>query len=237
MPSLIGLGFSCVSDIRVSTDLNGGYLAPYSIRVLVVDDYEPFRRFVCSTLQNHLELLTILEASDGVGAVELAQALQPHLILLDIGIPKLNGIDAARRIRELSPQSKILFVSQESSVDMVKGAFSAGASGYVVKLEAGNELLTAVRAVLRGERFIGRRFAGHTFPEASDVPTRGSAPSIAVPGSLQPQTVEISRRHEAGFYSDDASLLDGFTQFVGSALKVGNSSEIAGLRIEYWCRD
>ena len=223
MPSLIGLGFSCVSDIRVSTDLNGGYLAPYSIRVLVVDDYEPFRRFVCSTLQNHLELLTILEASDGVGAVELAQALQPHLILLDIGIPKLNGIDAARRIRELSPQSKILFVSQESSVDMVKGAFSAGASGYVVKLEAGNELLTAVRAVLRGERFIGRRFAGHTFPEVSDVPTRGSAPSIAVPASLQPQTVEIARRHEAGFYSDDASLLDGFTQFVGSALKVGNA--------------
>ena len=108
-------------------------------------------------------------------------------------------------------------------LDIVQGAFSAGASGYVVKMEAGDELLTAVRAVLRGERFIGRRFAGHTFTEASDVPTPGSSPSNEVPASLQPQTVEIARRHEAGFYSDDASLLDGFTQFIGAALKAGNA--------------
>jgi DNA-binding NarL/FixJ family response regulator len=138
------------------------------IRVLVVDDFEPFRRFVCSTLQNKLELRTIVEASDGVEAIELAQALQPALILLDIGIPQLNGIEAARRIRELAPQSKILFVSQESSVDVVKTTFSAGASGYVVKMDAGSELPTAVRAVLRGERFIGSRFAGHAFPRDSD---------------------------------------------------------------------
>jgi DNA-binding NarL/FixJ family response regulator len=136
--------------------------------VLVVDDYEPLRRFVCSTLQNDLELPTILEASDGEEAVELAQALKPHLILLDIGIPKLNGIDAARRIRELSPQSKILFFSQESSLDVVQEAFNAGGSGYLVKIDA-RELTSAVRSVLRGERFIGRRFAGHTFTEASDV--------------------------------------------------------------------
>jgi DNA-binding NarL/FixJ family response regulator len=170
-----------------------------------------------------MELPTILEASDGVEAVELAQALKPHLILLDIGIPKLNGIEAARRIRELSPQSKILFVSQESSLDIVQGAFSAGASGYVGKIEAGRELMTAVRSVLRGERFIGRRFAGHIFSEASDVPTPGSSPSNEVPASLQPQTVEIARRHEAGFYSDDASLLEAYTQFIGAALKAGNA--------------
>jgi len=157
-----------------------------------------------------------------VEAVELAQALKPHLILLDIGIPKLNGIDAARRIRELSPQSKILFVSQESSLDFVQGAFSAGASGYVVKMEA-RELMTAVRSVLRGERFIGRRFAGHTFTEASDVPTPGSSLSNEVPASLRLQTVEIARRHEAGFYSDDASFLEAFTQFIGAALKAGNA--------------
>lgn len=152
---------------EVPLNLDGGYLAPSSISVLVVEDYEPLRRFVCSTLQNDLELPTILEASDGEEAVELAQALKPHLILLDIGIPKLNGIDAARRIRELSPQSKILFFSQESSLDVVQEAFNAGASGYVVKID--RELTTAVRSVLRGERFIGRRFAGHTFTKASDV--------------------------------------------------------------------
>jgi DNA-binding NarL/FixJ family response regulator len=143
-------------------------LATSSIRVLVVDDFEPFRRVVSSILQIKLEFRTIVEASDGVEAIELAQALQPDLILLDIGLPKLNGIEAARRIRELAPRSKILFVSQESSVEVVQTAFSLGASGYVVKKDAGSELLTAVDAVLRGERFVGGRFACHGFTGASD---------------------------------------------------------------------
>jgi DNA-binding NarL/FixJ family response regulator len=197
-------------------------LVPSSIRVLVVDDFEPFRRFVCSTLQNNLDLPTIREASDGLEAIELAHALQPHVILLDIGIPKLNGIEAARRILELAPQSPILFVSQESSVDVVQAAFSVGASGYVVKMEAGRELMTAVRAVLRGERFVGRRFAGHRFA-ASNAPTRAGTRDNEVFAGLQRQSVEISRHHEVEFYSDDASLLDGFTRFIGTALKAGNA--------------
>lgn len=136
-------------------------MASSSIRVLVVDDVEPFRRFICSTLQDKLELRTIHEASDGAEAIELAEALQPDLVVLDIGLPKLNGIAAARRILELAPHSQILFVSQESSVDIVQAAFSVGASGYVVKTDAERELPTAVKAVLRGERFVGNRFAGH----------------------------------------------------------------------------
>ena len=198
-------------------------MATSSIRVLVVDDFEPFRRVVCSTLQNKLELQTIVEASDGVEAIELAQALQPDLILLDIGLPKLNGIEAARRIRELAPQSKILFVSQESSVDVVQAVFSVGASGYVVKMDAGRELPTAVKAVLRGERFVGSRFAAHGFTGASDARTAGSARGNKVFVPLQRQNIEIARRHEAGFYSDDAIFLDGFTQFIGAALKAGNA--------------
>jgi DNA-binding NarL/FixJ family response regulator len=194
-------------------------LAPSSIRVLVVDDFEPFRRFICSTLQNNLELPTIREASDGLEAIELAHALQPHLVLLDIGIPKLNGIESARRIRELVPQSIILFVSQESSVEVVQGAFNGGASGYVVKMEAGRELMTAVRAVLRGGKFVGRRFAGHNFTEASVAPTSARTEDNQVFAGLQRQAAEIGRRHEAGFYSDDASLVDGFTQFIETALR------------------
>ena len=198
-------------------------MALSSIRVLVVDDFEPFRRFIGSTLQHKLGLQTIVEASDGVEAIELAQVLQPDLILLDIGLPKLNGMEVARRIRELAPQSKILFVSQESSVDIVQAAFSLGAPGYVVKMDAGSELPTAVKAVLRGERFVGSRFAGHGFTGASDARTPGSARGNKVFAPLQRQNTEIARRHEAGFYSDDASLLDGFTQFVGTALKAGNA--------------
>jgi DNA-binding NarL/FixJ family response regulator len=164
-------------------------LAPSSIRILVVDDSESFRRFVRATLQNKLELRTVVEALDGVEAVELAQVLQPNLILLDIGLPKLNGIEAARRIRQLAPQSKILFVSQESSVDVVQAAFSVGALGYVVKTDAGGELETAVKAVLRGARFVGRRFAGHSFTGAKDARPPGTvhAKILTIP---QRQVVE-----------------------------------------------
>ncbi len=198
-------------------------MATSSIRVLVVDDSAPFRRVVSSILQNKLEFRTIVEVSDGVKAIELAQAMQPDLILLDIGLPKLNGIEAARRIRELAPESKILFVSQESSVHFVQAAFTVGALGYVVKMDAGSELLTAVYTVLRGERFVGRRFAGHNFTGASDAPTPGSARGNSVSPFLQRQNIGIARRHEAGFYSDDASLLDGFTQFIGAALRAENA--------------
>jgi len=106
-------------------------------------------------------------ASDGLEAVQKAEELQPDLILFDIGLPSLNGIEVARQIRKLSPKSKILSVSQESSVEMVQGALSTGAQGYVVKSDAGSELLEGVNAVLRGELFVGKRFSGHVFVEGS----------------------------------------------------------------------
>jgi len=202
--------------------VDGDFLGTSPIRVLIVDDNEPFRQFLRSTLQNKLELQTIVEASDGEEAIELAQALQPDLILLDIGLPKLNGIEAARRIRELAPRSKIIFFSQESSLEVVQGAFSAGASGYVVKVDAGSELLTAVDVVLRGEQFIGSRFTGHDFTGASDARVSKGDPSISNFASLQ-QKVEI-RCHEAGFYSDERYLLDEITQFVGAGLRAGNAA-------------
>ena len=103
------------------------------IRVLVVDDYERFRRIVCSTLGKRRDLQVVGEASDGLEAVHKAEELQPDLIVLDIGLPTLNGIEAARRIHKLCPECKILFVSQESSADLVQEALGPGARGYVVK--------------------------------------------------------------------------------------------------------
>jgi DNA-binding NarL/FixJ family response regulator len=100
------------------------------------------------------ELQVISEASDGLEAVQKAAELQPSLIVLDIGLPSLNGIEAARRIRKLSPNSAILFLSQESSPEIVQEALSIGALGYVVKAHAGRDLLIAVEAVLRKEQFV-----------------------------------------------------------------------------------
>jgi DNA-binding NarL/FixJ family response regulator len=124
------------------------------IRVLVVDDYEPVRRFVCSTLGKRPAFQIVGEASDGVAAVRQAEELKPDLVLLDIGLPRLNGLQAAREIRKLSPDSKIIFVSQESSPDVVQEALSLGALGYVAKARAGSDLLAAVEAVLEGRRFV-----------------------------------------------------------------------------------
>jgi len=124
-----------------------------SIRVLVVDDFEPFREFVRSTLTRILELQVVGEASDGLEAVRKAAELKPDLILMDIGLPTLNGIEAARQIRELAPESKIIFVSQESSADVVQEALSLGALGYVVKGQAVSDLLAAVDAVMSGKKF------------------------------------------------------------------------------------
>jgi len=124
------------------------------LTVLVVDDFEPFRRFICSRLESRPDLEVIGEASDGLEAVEKAQALKPDLILLDIGLPSLNGIEAARRISSLIPATTILFVSQISDADVVQEALSNGAIGYVWKQDAGIDLLRGVESALRGTRFV-----------------------------------------------------------------------------------
>lgn len=132
-----------------------------SIRVLVVDDYEPCRRFACTTLLKQPELRVIGEVCDGSEAVQQAKESQPDLILLDIGLPTLNGLGAARRIREVSPASKILFVSENRSAEIAEEALGTGGSGYVIKSDAASELLPAVKAVLEGKRFVSAILAGH----------------------------------------------------------------------------
>jgi DNA-binding NarL/FixJ family response regulator len=134
-------------------------------RVLVVEDFRPWRDFVRATLQRLPELQIIGEATDGLEAIEKAKDLQPDLVLLDIGLPSLNGIDAARRIRESVPTAKILFLSELHSWEVVNEAMLAGGSGYVVKVDAGRELLAAVNTVLRGSRFCGSRFEGKEVSE------------------------------------------------------------------------
>jgi DNA-binding NarL/FixJ family response regulator len=120
-------------------------------------------QFIVSKLQQWQKVQVIYQVADGLRAVREAQHLQPDLVLLDICLPRLNGIEAARQIRKYSPLSIILFVSQDSSAHVVQKAFNAGGSGYVVKVDAGGELLAALNAVVRGEHFVGRRFAGHDF--------------------------------------------------------------------------
>ena len=124
------------------------------VRTLVVEDFEPFRRYVTSMLKQRPELDVIAEVEDGLAAVQMATDLEPDLILLDVGLPKLNGIEAGRQIREVAPESKILFLSQESSPEVLQGALALGGRGYVVKAFAQRDLLAAVDTVLQGNVFV-----------------------------------------------------------------------------------
>src|SRR5258708_18130727 len=154
-----------------------------SIRILIVDDYEDWRRKVRQLLQERPEVQVICEVSDGLEAVQKADELKPDLILLDIGLPKLNGIEAARRIRQLSPSSKIINLSQDNSLDVVQVALSTGAQGYVYKTDVQSDLLPAIEAVLRGKQFVSSSVKGYEF---TDIPTAKTA-----------------CRHEVLFYSVD----------------------------------
>ena len=136
--------------------------------VLLVDDFEPWRRFVSSTLQKEADLTILLEVSNGLEAVQKAEEMRPDLILLDIGLPALNGIEVARRIRNVAPNSKVLFVTEDRADDVACEALRVGAKGYVVKCDAARELLPAIRAVLAGERFVSARLKELVLPAGSE---------------------------------------------------------------------
>ena len=127
------------------------------IRILVVDDHEVVRRAICSLLTNDSTLDVVCQTADGEQAVVKAEELQPDLVLLDISLPGISGIEAARRISRVSPNSHIIFLSQHDSLQMVEDALRAGGHGYVAKMDAGSELLKTIRSVREGKRFVSQR--------------------------------------------------------------------------------
>jgi DNA-binding NarL/FixJ family response regulator len=194
-----------------------------SFRVLVVDDYEPFRRFVCSTLEKKPDFEIVGEASDGLEAVQKAEELQPDLMVLDIGLPTLNGIEVARRIRKLCPECKMLFMSQEASADVAQEAFTSGAMGYVVKSHAGIELFVALEEVCQGRQFVSKGLSSHSWVSAAGAQAPGHLLRQEVLPSLVPGKTQTVRRHEVEFYPNDEAFVDGFARYIEAALLNGNA--------------
>jgi DNA-binding NarL/FixJ family response regulator len=193
--------------------------------VLVVDDYGPWRSFASQTLQEKPELQVVGQASDGLEAIQKAQELRPDLILLDIGLPTVDGIKAARRILQYAPKTKILFLSQERSSDIVQEALRTGARGYVLKSGAATELLPAVEAVLQGKQFVSASLTTSALIDHENERTaRDPRRDNVAPTALS--NVDTVRRHEVGFYSDDRGLLDDVAQFIGTALKAANAAVV-----------
>jgi DNA-binding NarL/FixJ family response regulator len=193
-------------------------LSNFPIRILVTDDFEPFRRFLCQSLQTRSDFEVVGEAGDGLEAVHKTNQLHPDLVVLDIGLPRMNGIEAAARIFESCPSVKVLFVTQETSTDVLQRAFAVGVQGYVIKSEAGRDLLNAVDAVLGGKQFISRRFSG------AHASANTSHPA-SIPDNLptcKQRRDQVSPRHNVLFHTDDEYFLNALAQFVGSALSAMN---------------
>ena len=169
-------------------------------RVLVVEDYEPFRRLLCELLQQRGDLLIVGEAADGLDAICQAEELRPDVVILDIGLPRLNGIDVAGRIRATVPHAKLIFLTNESSLEVVEEAFSRGAHGYVYKPRAQRDVLPVLEAIIRGGRFVS-----------------GGLERIARGDSL------ASHRHDLLFCSSDAVLVGAFSRFIAGELREGNA--------------
>jgi DNA-binding NarL/FixJ family response regulator len=176
------------------------------IRILVVDDFEGWRRQVRLLFQARPQWQVIAEVSDGSEAVQKVADLKPDLIVLDIGLPKLNGIEAARGMRHLSPTSTIVFLSLNNDPDVVRAALSTGALGYVHKTDAHRDLLPAIEAVLQGRQFVSSSIKGYK-------------PAHVL-------AAKAPHRHEVLFYPDDAVFLDSCTRFIAAALDAGNVAAV-----------
>jgi len=123
------------------------------VRILIVDDYDPWRAYVRSILADDAALEILGECADGLDAVKRSEELRPGLVLLDINLPEVNGLEVARQIGAVSPESKVLFLSSCQSIEVMREALKLGA-GFVLKSDAEHDLLPIVQAICRNEPFI-----------------------------------------------------------------------------------
>jgi DNA-binding NarL/FixJ family response regulator len=125
-------------------------------KILVVDDFLPWQRFVAGIFESETDFQIVSLASDGLEATKKAKELQPNVIVMDISLPIMNGIESTRQIRVLSPESKILFLSEHRDPNLIQATFEAGGSGYVLKGDSSSDLIPGIRAVLRNQQFVSQ---------------------------------------------------------------------------------
>ena len=154
-------------------------------RVLLADDHRMFAEGIRGLLAPEFELLGIVE--DGQALLEAAQRLKPDVVVADITMPRLNGIDATARLRQMDDRMRVVLLTMHPDVAFVRRAFDAGASGYVLKHSAPDELIAAIRAALLGKTFVTPTLAGELMQDPAGAPG-GSSDPVAM---LTPRQREI----------------------------------------------
>jgi len=144
-----------------------------TFRIAIADDHEVARKGIRALLENHPGWEVCGEAADGREAVRIAGRLKPDLVLLDIGMPNLNGLDATRQIIAAAPQTRVLILTMHDSEQLVREVLAAGAVGFVLKSDAGRDLVNAVDALQHRRTFFTSKIAelvleGYLHPPSSD---------------------------------------------------------------------
>jgi DNA-binding NarL/FixJ family response regulator len=183
-------------------------------RVLVVEDHDLFRGYIRSALETRQDFSVVGEAVDGPEAVGKCLELQPDVVLMDVGLPGLSGIEAARRIRAMVPSCRIVFLTQESSVEVVHEAIRLGAAGYVVKVHAASDLVPALIAAREGRLFVSSAVEGsRNYLAAGKARNKVDTLPLARLGAAY--------SHKVHFYLDGSSFVSGLASFIGGALNSG----------------
>jgi len=186
------------------------------MRVLLVEDHEPFRQFVRTLLETQEDLELVGESGDGLDAVRKCLELQPDVVLMDIGLPGLNGIEAARRILASAPAPKVIFLTLERATEIAQEAFNLGAAGYVIKAQTASDLIPAILSARDGRHALRdgiKRNISTDHRHALIARAGGGSQGIQAPFN------KPSCDHQIHFYPDEPSLVNGLAHVMAKALQ------------------
>lgn len=217
------------------------------LRILLVEDYKPFQDLISSILRQRPEWQLIGIAQTGSEAIRRAQNHKPDVILIDIDLARMDGVKAAHEIRAVSPESKLVFLGQETSPALVREAFRLGAWGYIIKTSVRHELIEAVEGVFRHIPFISGAIFRQDFHGMNSIEAdhRFNTAFSSMPLSKKQAN---GGRHEVHFYSEHQALLDRATRFLENAIRESRSVIVCAsaqswaalrseLRVPHWDTD
>jgi DNA-binding NarL/FixJ family response regulator len=182
---------------------------PRAYKILVADDHAVVRQGLRTLLETESGVEVSAEASNGVEAVDLVKKGKPDLVVLDLTMPEMNGLDAARAIRDVSPETEILILSMHSSEEIAREVLRCGARGYLLKSHANTELVTAVNRVRRGEQYFTSRLSATMAENFAHSRGNGTEETPLAGTPLTPREVEIVQLLAEGKSNKEAAAALG----------------------------